>query len=212
MKLVLFGAPAAGKGTQARKLIAYYGLAYISTGDMLREEVAKGTELGLQAKEIMAAGGLVPDELIIAIVKDRIAQDDCKNGFILDGFPRTVVQAEKLENMIGKLDKAVYIVVDDDVLLERLTARETCPACGASFNKLFAPSKVKGVCDECGGPLTQRKDDTVEAGKARLETFHTQTEPIVDFYKNEGILFEVDGLGDIDAISAKIIKELGERA
>lgn len=212
MKLVLLGAPAAGKGTQARKLINYYNLAYISTGDMLREEVAKGTELGMQAKEIMATGGLVSDELIIAIVKERIAQDDCKNGFILDGFPRTVVQAEKLENMIGKLDKAVYIKVEDDVLLERLTARETCPACGATFNKIFAPAKKAGVCDECGAALTQRKDDTLEAGKARLETFHTQTEPIVGFYEKEGILFEVDGLGSADEVYEKIVKELGERA
>ena len=207
MKLVLLGAPAAGKGTQARKLISNYNLAYISTGDMLREEVAKGTELGLQAKEIMATGGLVSDELIIAIVKERIAQDDCKNGFILDGFPRTVVQAEKLENMIGKLDKAVYIKVEDDVLLERLTARETCPKCGASFNKIFAPSKVKGVCDDCGAELTQRKDDTLEAGKSRLEAFHTQTEPIVDFYKKDGILFEVDGLGDVDKVDVITIHD-----
>lgn len=212
MKLVLLGAPAAGKGTQARKLVNDYKLAYISTGDMLREEVAKGTELGLQAKEVMAAGGLVSDELIISIVKERIAQDDCKNGFILDGFPRTVVQAEKLENMIGKLDKAVYIKVDDAELLDRLTARETCPACGATFNRLFAPSKVKGICDDCGAALTQRKDDTLEAGKARLEAFHTQTEPIVDFYKKDGILFEVDGIGGIDVVYEKIVKELGERA
>ena len=212
MKLILLGAPAAGKGTQARKLIAYYGLAYISTGDMLREEVAKGTELGLQAKEIMASGGLVSDELIIAMVKERITQDDCKNGFILDGFPRTEVQAEKLEHIIGKPDKAVYIKVEDDVLLERLTARETCPKCGAIYNKIHAPSKVAGICDECGEGLTQRKDDTLEAGKNRIKTFHEQTEPVVDFYRNEGILFEVDGLGGAEKVSAEIIKELGEKA
>lgn len=212
MKLVLIGAPAAGKGTQARKLIAYYGLAYISTGDMLREEVAKGTELGLKAKGIMAAGGLVSDELIIAIVKERIAQDDCKKGFILDGFPRTQVQAEKLDELIGKVDRAVYIEVADDVLLERLTARETCPVCGASFNKLFNPSKQKGICDECGAALTQRKDDTYEAGLARLKTFHDQSEPLVDYYRKQGVLLEVDGLAGIDEVANAIIKELGERA
>ena len=156
----------------------------------------------------MATGGLVSDELIIAIVKERIAQDDCKNGFILDGFPRTVVQAEKLENMIGKLDKAVYIKVEDDVLLERLTARETCPKCGASFNKIFAPSKVKGVCDDCGAELTQRKDDTPEAGKKRIATFHEQSEPLVDYYGKKGILFEVDGTQPIDDITKAIVAGL----
>lgn len=212
MKLVLIGAPAAGKGTQARKLIAYYGLAYISTGDMLREEVAKGTELGLKAKDIMASGGLVSDDLIIAIVKNRIAQDDCKNGFILDGFPRTQVQAEKLDDLIGSIDKAIYINVPDDVMLERITARLTCPVCGASFNKISNPPKVEGICDDCGAKLTQRKDDTYEAGKARLKTFHESSEPLVEYYKKQGHLFEVDGLKEIDEISKTIIRELGEKA
>ena len=179
MKLVLIGAPAAGKGTQARKLIAKYSLAYISTGDMLREEVAKGTELGKQVKSVMASGGLVSDEMIIAIVKERIKADDCKNGFILDGFPRTVVQAQKLDELIGGIDKAIYINAPDEVMLERITARETCPKCGASYNKISMPSKVKGICDVCGDELVQRKDDTLEAGKARLATFHSQSEPLV---------------------------------
>ena len=156
MKLVLIGAPAAGKGTQAARLVEHYGIAHISTGDMLREEVAKGTELGNQAKSIMAAGGLVSDELIIAIVQERIKKDDCAKGFILDGFPRTVVQAEKLEDMV-KLDHVVYISAPDEVMLERLTARESCPKCGATYNKLFLPAKVAGVCDKCGEALTQRK-------------------------------------------------------
>ena len=207
MKLVLIGAPAAGKGTQARKLIAKYGLAYISTGDMLREEVAKGTELGKQAQSVMAAGGLVSDELIIAIVKERIQQDDCKNGFILDGFPRTVVQAEKLEEMV-KLDKVVYINAPDEVMLERLTARQTCPKCGATYNKLFLPSKVEGVCDVCGTALTQRKDDTEEAGRKRIQTFHEQSEPLVGFYGEKGILIEVDGMMPIDEITKAIINGL----
>jgi len=210
MKLVLIGAPAAGKGTQARRLIEKYSLAYISTGDMLREEVAKGSELGLEVKEIMASGSLVSDDLIIAIVKERIKADDCKNGFILDGFPRTVVQAEKLDELIGSIDKAVYINCSDEALLERITARETCPKCGASYNKIHAPSKVAGVCDVCGEKLTQRKDDTIEAGKARLETFHAQSEPLVVYYKNQGRLFEVDGMIAIDDITKAIFAELGE--
>ena len=207
MKLVLIGAPAAGKGTQARKLIDRFQLAYISTGDMLREEVSRGTDLGNQAKSIMASGGLVPDELIISIVNERIKQDDCKNGFILDGFPRTTVQAEKLDEMV-KLDKAVYINAPDDVMLERITARETCPKCGASYNKISLPSKKAGICDVCGEGLTQSKDDTLEAGKARLATFHEQSEPLVEYYNKQGILFEVDGMLGVEEISKAIIAEL----
>lgn len=207
MKLVLIGAPAAGKGTQAARLVKHYGIAHISTGDMLREEVAKGTELDIQAKSIMASGGLVSDELIIAIVKERIQKDDCKNGFILDGFPRTVIQAEKLEEMVA-LDKVVYINAPDEIMLARLTARETCPKCGATFNKLFLPAKVAGVCDVCGEALTQRKDDTTEAGLARIKTFHEQSEPLVAFYEKENILIEVDGTMPIDEITKAIIKGL----
>lgn len=207
MKLVLIGAPAAGKGTQAARLVKHYGIAHISTGDMLREEVAKGTELGLQAKSIMASGGLVSDELIIAIVKERIQKDDCKNGFILDGFPRTVVQAEKLDEMVA-LDKVVYINAPDEVMLARLTARETCPKCGATYNKLFLPAKVSGVCDACGEALTQRKDDTTEAGLARIKTFHEQSEPLVTFYDKKGILIEVDGTQAIDDITKAIVEGL----
>lgn len=207
MRLVLIGAPAAGKGTQARKLIDRFQLAYISTGDMLREEVSRGTELGNKAKSVMASGGLVSDELIIAIVNERIKQDDCKNGFILDGFPRTTVQAEKLDEMV-KLDKAVYINAPDDVMLERITARETCPKCGASYNKISLPSKKAGICDVCGEGLTQRKDDTLEAGKARLATFHEQSEPLVEYYNKQGILFEVDGMLGVEEISKAIIAEL----
>ncbi len=209
MKLVLIGAPAAGKGTQARKIIAKYSLAYISTGDMLRAEVAKESELGLTVKEIMSTGGLVSDELIIAIVKERIKEDDCKNGFILDGFPRTVVQAEKLDE-IGGIDKAIYINCSDEVLLERITARETCPKCGASYNKLAAPSKVAGICDVCGEKLTQRKDDTIEAGQARLKTFHEQSEPLVEYYNKQGKLYEIDGTMGIDNITEAIFAVLGE--
>lgn len=207
MKLVLIGAPAAGKGTQAARLVKHYGIAHISTGDMLREEVAKGTELGNQAKSIMASGGLVSDELIIAIVKERIQKDDCKNGFILDGFPRTVVQAEKLDEMVA-LDKVVYINAPDEVMLARLTARQTCPKCGATYNKLFLPSKVAGICDVCAEALTQRKDDTTEAGLARIKTFHEQSEPLVGFYSAKNILIEVDGTLEIDDITKAIVNGL----
>lgn len=207
MNLVLIGAPAAGKGTQAARLVKQYGIAHISTGDMLREEVAKGTELGNLAKSIMDAGGLVSDELIIAIVRERIKKDDCKNGFILDGFPRTVVQAEKLEEMVA-LDKVVYIHAPDEVMLERLSARETCPKCGATYNKLFLPAKVTGVCDRCGAQLTQRKDDTKEAGIARIRTFHEQSKPLVGFYGAKGILIEVDGTQAVDDITKTIIEGL----
>ncbi len=211
MKLVLIGAPGAGKGTQARRLISRYGLAYIATGDMLREEIAKKTELGLQVKNIIASGGLVSDKIIIAIVKERIKEDDCKNGFILDGFPRTVVQAQELDGIVGTIDKVIYISIPDEVTLERLTARETCPKCGASYNKIAIPSKIPGICDECQTPLTQRKDDTLEAGKARLKTFHEQSKPLVDYYGSQNRLFEVDGLKDADVIFSEIAEAIGEQ-
>ena len=155
----------------------------------------------------MAAGGLVSDEIIIAMVKERIQRDDCKKGFILDGFPRTVVQAEKLEDMVA-LDHVVYINAPDEVMLERLTARESCPKCGATYNKLFMPAKTAGVCDACGEKLTQRKDDTPEAGKARIKTFHEQSEPLVGYYGKKGILFEVDGTQAVDEITKAIIAGL----
>lgn len=212
MKLVLIGAPAAGKGTQAKRLIEYYNIAHISTGDMLRDEISRGTELGEKIQHVMASGGLVSDELILEMVKERIKKDDCKNGYIFDGFPRTIVQAEKLDEAIGQIDRAIYITAPDDVILNRLTARETCPKCGATYNKISLPSKVSGICDACGEKLTQRKDDTVEAGKARLETFHSQSEPLVDYYKKQNLLFEVNGLLEIDEVTKAIISELGEKA
>ena len=207
MNLVLIGAPAAGKGTQAARLVKHYNIAHISTGDMLREEVAQGSELGKEVKSIMDAGALVSDELIISIVKERIKKDDCKNGFILDGFPRTVVQAEKLDEMVT-LDDVVYISAPDEVMLERLTARQSCPKCGATYNKLFLAPKVAGKCDVCATELTQRKDDTVEAGRTRIETFHKQSMPLVGYYGNKGILIEVDGTQEIDDITVQIVKGL----
>ncbi|MBS4959956.1 MAG: adenylate kinase [Clostridiales bacterium] len=212
MKLVLIGAPAAGKGTQASRLVKKFNIAHISTGDMLRDQINKGTELGKQVQEVMAAGKLVSDELIIEIVKDRISQDDCKNGFILDGFPRTVNQAKKLDELIGAIDKAIYIKADDEVILKRLTARETCPKCGATYNRISLPSKKAGICDVCGTALTQRKDDTVEAGRSRLAAYHEQSEPLVDYYSKQDLVLAVDGLQAIDEVTKTIVDGLGERA
>ena len=211
MKLVLLGAPAAGKGTQARKMIAYYGLAYISTGDILREHISKETELGLKVKSVIAAGKLVSDDLMIEIVKDRISKDDCKKGFILDGFPRTEVQAQKLDELVA-IDKAVYINVPDEIILERITGRLTCPKCGASFHQKTNPPKVEGICDECGEKLVQRKDDTYETGLERLKTYRESSAPLVEYYNKKGLLFEVDGLGDIDQIFEKIKEGLSDKA
>lgn len=212
MKLVLIGAPAAGKGTQSRRLVDYYSLGYLSTGDILREYAKEDTEIGHKVKEVMAAGKLVADELIIDIVKDRIQKDDCKNGFILDGFPRNKVQAEMLEKLVGDIDKAIYINVPDDEMLVRMTGRRTCPQCGATYHIKTMPPKTADVCDVCGSALIQRKDDNVETGKARLKTFHDTAEPLIDYYRNKNLLLEVDGLGGIDEITKTIIKELGERA
>lgn len=212
MKLVLIGAPAAGKGTQARRLIHYYGLAYIATGDILREHIDKETDLGKAIKQTMAEGKLVSDDMIIEIVANRIKQDDCKNGFILDGFPRTTVQAEKLDELVGTINKAIYINVPDDILLERISVRESCPKCGASYHPIFNPSKKRGVCNECGTTLTQRKDDTYKTGLARLKTFHESSEPLIDYYGKKNLLFEVNGLDEIDHITQSIIHELGEKS
>lgn len=204
MKLVLIGAPGAGKGTQARKLLAQYGLAYIATGDMLRDEVAQKTELGHQVEEIMHTGGLVPDQLIIEIVAHRIQQDDCKQGFILDGFPRTVVQAQKLDQLVGTLDAAIYLQVEDQVLLERLCGRQTCSKCGATYHQISLPSKVEGICDACGSVLMQRKDDTLESGKVRLATFHSQSAPLAAYYQGKDRLVTVDGLQETDVVFQEI--------
>lgn len=212
MKLVLIGAPAAGKGTQARRLISYYDLAYISTGDILREHISKKTEIGVAIKSIMDAGKLVPDEMIIEIVKKRIQEDDCKNGFILDGFPRTRVQAEELKKNAGVIDRAIYIDVPEKIMLERITGRVTCPKCGASFHKISNPPEKEGICDICGTALVQRKDDTYETGLARLKTFYETAKPLIEYYRERNLLLEVNGAGDIDEITQFIIHELGERA
>ncbi|NOZ76560.1 MAG: adenylate kinase [Euryarchaeota archaeon] len=207
MKLILLGAPGAGKGTQAQKLVEHYKIPQISTGDLLRAAVKAGTELGKQANEYMTAGKLVPDEVVIGLIEERLKEDDCKDGFILDGFPRTVAQAEKLEE-ITDIDAVVNIAVDTSILLDRLTGRRTCKECNAMYHLIFNPPKEEGKCDACGGELYQRADDNEETVKSRIETYNESTAPLVDFYRKKGKLKEVDGQGAIDEIFQNILKVL----
>ncbi len=194
--LIFVGAPGAGKGTFSAVLLEKYPLAHISTGDILRGEIKKGTELGREAEGLMKQGKLVPDEIVAGMVKARLAEPDCRNGFILDGFPRTIKQAEllkaALEDLNMPLDAVVYFEVADEILLQRLTARQNCRQCGAIFNKLFMPSKVENVCDSCGGELFQRPDDSLETAKSRLEVFYSQTSPLIDYYEQAGVLMTID--------------------
>lgn len=205
MNLILMGLPGAGKGTQAEKIIAEYQIPQISTGDMFRAAIANQTALGLKAKEYMDRGDLVPDEVTNGIVKERLAQDDTKNGFLLDGFPRTLDQAKALEEMLADLGKKIDAVIDinvpEEVLVERLTGRYMCRSCGASFHKVFKPTKVEGTCDRCGGhEFYQRDDDKPETVKNRLAVNIKNSEPILAYYKEQGLLKSIDGNRDIDAV------------
>ncbi len=193
MNLILLGAPGAGKGTQAEVISATLNIPQISTGNILREAVKNGTECGIKAKSFMDSGALVPDEVVIGILKDRIAEDDCKNGFILDGFPRTVPQAEALEAMGVQIDKVIELDVPDDEIKARIGGRRVCEKCGASYHVTFKPTKVEGKCDLCGGNAVQRKDDAPETVVERLKTYHETTAPLVDFYKSRGKLTTVVG-------------------
>ena len=193
MNLILLGAPGAGKGTQAELLVNKLSIPAISTGNMLREAIANGTELGKKAKEYMDGGNLVPDELILGIVADRVAQPDCANGFILDGVPRTLAQAEALEAKGVKIDHVVSIEVDDSEIEGRMTGRRVCGKCGASYHIVANPPRVEGICDSCGGELVIRKDDTPETIAERLKIYHDQTEPLKDYYAAKGILRVVVG-------------------
>ena len=209
MKLILLGAPGAGKGTQAEKLSRKLNIPSISTGNILREAIKNGTETGLKAKSFMDAGKLVPDDVIIGIVRERVAEADCKNGFILDGVPRTVPQAQALEDAGVHFDKVVSIEIEDAVIEARMTERRVCGSCGASYHLTAHPPKQEGVCDLCGKELIIRKDDEPETVKNRLKVFHAQTEPLKDFYSALGVLKLVEGNQPIDSATQEILKVLG---
>lgn len=210
MKLILFGAPGAGKGTQAAILAKELGIPAVSTGDMLRAAVAAGTELGKQAKACMDRGALVPDELIIGIVRDRLAQPDCAGGYILDGMPRTIGQAEALEKNGVRFDRVVSLEVSDETIMARMSGRRVCPACGATYHVAAVPPKKDGICDHCGGALVTRKDDEPETVRARLAVYHRETEPLKDFYQSRGVLVSVADHGSVEATSAAILALLKE--
>ncbi|MDY6981407.1 MAG: adenylate kinase [Pseudomonadota bacterium] len=209
MKLILLGAPGAGKGTVANMLSDIDGSVQISTGDILRAAVKEGTELGKQAQSYMNAGDLVPDELIMGIMKERLKEDDCKNGYLLDGFPRTIPQAEQLKTMLEDMGEQLDAVVDLDVprevIMDRLTTRRTCTQCNAIYNVKSKPPKVEGVCDECGGPVVQRDDETEEAIASRLDTYTEKTAPLAGFYEKEGMLMRINATSSDDVVAA--IKE-----
>ncbi len=208
MKLILLGAPGAGKGTQAEILSRRLGIPTISTGAMLRAAMKAGTPVGLRAKEYVDNGRLVPDEVIIGIVKERLAKEDCKNGCILDGMPRTIPQAVALEENGVEINRAISIEIEDETIIERMSGRRTCHDCGASFHVVNNPPKTEGVCDLCGGELTIRKDDAPETVKARLATYHSETEPLKDFYAQRGKLASVENQPSIEAVTALIVKAL----
>lgn len=197
MKLILLGAPGAGKGTQAEKICDKYNIPAISTGNIIRAALKNGTEMGLKAKSYMEAGQLVPDEVVIGIIKDRLKEDDCKNGFILDGFPRTIPQAKALVDMDIDIDKVVDIEVPDEKITARMSGRRVCAKCANSYHMLYKKPKVDGVCDACGGELIQRKDDAPETVQARLVEYHEMTEPLKDFYDSLGKLVVVEGQEEV---------------
>ena len=214
LRTILLGPPGAGKVTQAVKIVEKYGIPHISTGDIFRENIKNGTELGKKAQEYMNRGELVPDDLVIEIATDRLLKDDCKNGFLLDGFPRTVYQAEKLDEFLaahdGKIDTVLDIAVGKDELITRLTGRRVCKACGASFHVVNIPPKKEGICDYCGGELIQRADDNLETVTNRIDVYEAQTMPLVEYYENAGNIAHIDGTTGLDNVFADIVKALGE--
>ena len=214
MKVVMLGAPGAGKGTQAKKIAAKYSIPHISTGDIFRANIKNGTELGKKAKTYMDQGLLVPDELVVDLVVDRVNQEDCANGYVLDGFPRTIPQAEALTKALAgqgqKLDYAIDVDVQDENIVRRMGGRRACVGCGATYHLEYAPPKQEGICDTCGGELILRDDDKPETVTKRLGVYHEQTQPLIDYYTNAGILKRVDGTVDIDEVFQAITEILGE--
>lgn len=214
MKLVLLGPPGAGKGTQAQMLMTRFAIPQISTGDMLRAAIRDQSPMGLKAKQHMDSGGLVPDEVVIGIVRERLQQSDCASGFILDGFPRTVPQADALKQVLAeigrRLDAVVSLQVNSDALVERLTGRRTCGQCGKGFHLLYEPPATDGSCTECGGQLVQRDDDQEATIRNRLEVYQQQTAPLEDYYRNENLLVAVDGMKPIDQVQEDIIRIISD--
>jgi len=212
MNLILLGAPGSGKGTQAKFLVQKYSIPQISTGDILREEVKSGTVLGLKAKEYMDKGQLVPDEVVVGMVEERVKKGDCTTGFILDGFPRTVAQADALEGTLQRMKKAlsrvILVNVDEDELVKRLTGRRVCEKCGAGYHVIFDPPKQEGVCDKCQGKLYQRDDDKESTIRNRLKVYNNQTAPLIEYYQKKQLLSVVDGMGSIEEIFGRISKAL----
>ncbi len=213
MILILLGPPGAGKGTQAARIKDEYKIAHLSTGDMLRGAIAAGTEVGKQAKIVMDAGNLVSDDIIVGLVGERIEDQDCANGFLLDGFPRTLAQAEALDSLLAKkglsLSATVEFAVDDDALIERISGRYACSNCGTGYHDTFQKPRVEGVCDSCGSKeFSRRSDDTAEAVRTRLGSYHSQTAPLLPYYREKGVLRTVDGMRDIDDVTQQIFKEI----
>ena len=208
MNIILLGAPGAGKGTQAAVICEKLNILTISTGNIIREALKNGTEMGLKAKSYMDAGKLVPDEVVIGIVKERLAQDDCANGFILDGFPRTIPQAEALDAMGVVIDKVIDIEVADEVIVNRLSGRRVCEKCGRPYHLESLKPKAEGICDDCGGTLVQRKDDSIETVKARLDIYHNETEPLKDYYAKQNKLVVVEGQDTVEDTSKLVLAEV----
>nr|WP_314461688.1 adenylate kinase [uncultured Clostridium sp.] len=213
MKIIMLGAPGAGKGTQAKKIAEKYQIPHVSTGDIFRSNIKEGTQLGRKAKEYMDQGALVPDELTIGMLMDRIQKEDCKDGYVLDGFPRTIPQAESLQKAITemgqRIDFAINVDVPDENIINRMSGRRACISCGATYHIVYNPSKVPGVCDVCGSELVLRDDDKPETVKKRLSVYHDQTRPLIDYYKEAGVLVNVDGTQDLNKVFSDITDILG---
>ncbi|MDE7431776.1 MAG: adenylate kinase [Lachnospiraceae bacterium] len=213
MKIIMLGAPGAGKGTQAKMIADKYSIPHISTGDIFRANIKNGTELGKKAKTYMDQGLLVPDELTVDLVIDRVSQEDCKNGYVLDGFPRTIPQAESLDAALTKLgtkiDYAINVEVPDENIVNRMSGRRACLACGATYHIVHIPTKVEGICDRCGSETVLRDDDKPETVKKRLDVYHEQTQPLIEYYSGKGALVEVDGTKDMQDVFTDIVNILG---